>query len=67
MAAIPWVTLIVAVPLWPSLMAVIVTVSDALFSELSLALSRTGGIGLADAMAGPLLRQTAGAGSTSPG
>jgi murein DD-endopeptidase MepM/ murein hydrolase activator NlpD len=44
--------------------------SDALFSELSLALSRAGGIGLADAMANPLLRQTApdgGAGAMPPG
>jgi murein DD-endopeptidase MepM/ murein hydrolase activator NlpD len=30
---------------------------DALFSELSLALSRTGGIGLADAVMSPLIRQ----------
>ena len=31
--------------------------ADALFSELSLALSRTGGVGLGDAVVGPLMRQ----------
>src|SRR4029077_8937989 len=38
---------------------------DALFNELSLALSRAGGIGLADSMVGPLMRET-GAGSGAP-
>ena len=39
--------------------------ADTLFSELSLALSRTGGIGLADSVLNPLVRQT-GLGQATP-
>ena len=35
--------------------------ADALFSELSLALSRAGGLGLADSLVAPLMRETGGA------
>jgi murein DD-endopeptidase MepM/ murein hydrolase activator NlpD len=38
--------------------------ADALFSELSLALSRAGGIGLADSLVSPLLRETGAAGAS---
>jgi murein DD-endopeptidase MepM/ murein hydrolase activator NlpD len=39
--------------------------ADAVFNELSLALSRAGGLGLADSMVGPLMRETGGAAASS--